>query len=150
MFTGVRMRNTFFAAIAGFWLAADAAGAAPPEVPFAKDFQIMGITITSGGDILTYAAARNVGGKVAICGAVWFENATATTRTLERQFTEKIAFTLAGKAIPVSTGVFKRYKTLAEAEAVGVARCSVTNRAWQPAYEKTPLRFEIGKTTAYQ
>jgi hypothetical protein len=81
---------------------------------------------------------------------VWFEDATGTTRSLERQFTEQVGFTLAGRPLSVSTGVFARYKSIADAETGGKARCSVTGRAWDASYVKTPLQIIVGSSTASQ
>ena len=125
--------------------------AAPPEVPYGDDFQMYGFSVGSGGDILIYAGVREIGGKTGVCGVIWFEGATSTTKTIERQFTEKMGFSIAGQPIRVSTGDFKRYNSREEVEKAGMARCFKSNKPWKPAYAKTPLVMSLGNgTQAFQ
>jgi hypothetical protein len=109
--------------------------AAPPGVPIGQDFTGMGISVTSGGEIVVYAGVREIGCKVGVCGAVRFDDVTATTQTLERQFTGQVGF---------------RYKTVEEAQVKGIARCAATRRAWDPGFAKTPLKMTPGRATAGQ
>jgi len=146
----MKIRAIAAAAAALYLVFSGASHAKPAEVPIGQDFEGFAFSVTSSGQIIIFAGARDIGGKVAICGVVFFEDATATTRSLERQFTEKVGFSLAGKPIPVSTGVFKRYKSVEEAKAGGTARCSTSNRPWNPAYAKTPVVMTLGPTTAFQ
>jgi hypothetical protein len=44
----------------------------------------------------------------------------------------------------VSTSDFKRYNSREEVEKAGIARCFKSNRAWDPAYAKTPLVMSLG------
>lgn len=119
----------FIGVCAVFLVLSGAGHAAPPEVPIGPDFEGLGISVTSGGQIVVFAGIRNIGGKVGVCGVVWFEDVTATTRSLERQFTEQVGFSIAGKPLSVSTGAFKRYTDVDEAKDTGIARCATTRRA---------------------
>jgi hypothetical protein len=132
------------AAVAAVLSLSGAGQAAPPEVPYGDDFQMYGFSVGSGGDILIYAGVREIGGKTGVCGVIWFEGATSTTKTIERQFTEKMSFSIAGQPIRVSTSDFMRYNSREEVEKAGIARCFKSNRAWDPAYAKTPLVMSLG------
>lgn len=122
------------------------AAAGGPEVKPSKDFQGIGYSITSSGNVVIFAGVRAIEGKVAVCGLVYFEKATSTTKAVEPQFTEKVRFSIGGKGLSVSTRAFKRYKTEAEAYA-GNARCAITTTAWNDAYGKAKLSMELGSVT---
>lgn len=142
--------------ILSFWRAAaviaamapNLASAAVPEVQPGKDFVGIGYSISSSGNVIVYAGAREIGGKVAVCGLVWYEKATSSTRAIEAKFTEKMAFKIAGKGLSVSTRAFNRFKSEAEA-AVGLARCSVTTTPWKASYGKAKLTMTLGNVTIY-
>ena len=103
--------------------------------------------IDSGGEVQVWAAPRDAGGKLAICGVVVFEKATATTRAIERRFSERISFTLGGQAVHVQTDVFKRYKTMDEAIAADKSGCSISNLPWDKGYSKAKLDMNLVATT---
>ena len=123
--------------------------AAVPEVKPGKDFVGIGYSISTSGNVNVYAGVREIGGKVAVCGMVWYEKATSSTRAIEAKFTEKMTFKIAGKGLTVSTRTFSRYKTEEEA-AAGVARCSVTTTAWKSAYGKAKLTMNLSSVTIYE
>lgn len=128
------------------------AHAAAPEVDPANDFKGLGFEVTSGGSIgsvVVFAAPRDIGGKLAICGTVFFEDATHTLMSVERQYTSRMSFRLAGKNVPVNTGVFSRYETEAEASA-GKARCYVTRKPWQAGYASAPFEMRLAPGGASQ
>jgi hypothetical protein len=122
--------------------------AAVPEVTPGKDFVGMGYSLSSAGNVIVYAGVREIEGKVAVCGMVWYEKATSSTRAIEAKFTEKMSFKIAGKGLSVGTRSFNRFKTEDEA-ANGTARCSVTTTAWKPAYGKAKLDMKLGNVTVY-
>lgn len=123
--------------------------AAVPEVPPGKDFVGIGYSLSSAGDVIVYAGVRDIGGKVAVCGMVWYEKATSSTRAIEAKFTEKMSFKIAGKGLSVSTRAFNRFKTEQDA-ANGTARCSVTTTSWKAAYGKAKLEMKLGNVTIYE
>lgn len=123
--------------------------AAVPEVKHASDFVGVGFSLTSSGEVVVYAGVREIGGKVAVCGLVWFDKATATTRVIEPKFTEKISFKIDGKGLRVSTRLFNRFKTKEDAT-TGLARCSVTQTVWKASYGKAKLKMSLGNVTVYE
>jgi hypothetical protein len=123
-----------------------AAHAEAPSVQADRDFQGLQYSLTSSGNIVTFAGARNIGGKLGVCGLVFFENATASTRALEKKFAEHIQFKIAGKAIHVETAYFTRYATKQDSM-VGKAGCSVTTRAWDPVFAKAKLEMALPNQT---
>jgi hypothetical protein len=121
------------------------AAAGAPEVKPANDFAGIGYTVTSTGTIVVSAGLREISGKVAVCGIVWFEKTvTNTTKVIEVKFTDQIKFSAGSKALRVNTRVFKRYDSEAAAKA-GMARCSVTATPWSVAFAKTPLKLTMGR-----
>jgi hypothetical protein len=121
--------------------------AGSPEVKPGEDFQGISYSMSTSGQVVIYAGLRNVDGKLAVCGLVFFEKkATATTRTSEKDVTDKIHFRIAGKSIRVTPRSFKRYLTEAEANG-GNAGCSVTTKVWQDAYSKAELTMDLGDGT---
>ncbi len=123
--------------------------AAVPEVKPGNDFVGIGYSVSTAGNVIVYAGVREISGKVAVCGMVWYEKATSSTRAIEAKFTEKMSFKIAGKGLTVSTRSFNRYKTEDEA-ANGLARCSVTTTAWKAAYGKAKLDMKLRNTTVYE
>lgn len=144
----MRLFSRCGALAAAFCLSANLAAAAGPEVKPSKDFQGVGYSISSSGSVVVFAGVREMSGKVAVCGFVFFEKATSSTVAIEPKFTEKMRFSIAGKGLSVSTRAFKRYKTEAEAFA-GNARCAITTTPWNPAFGKAKLSMKLGATTVY-
>jgi hypothetical protein len=116
------------------------------EVALAGDFIGLSYAINTRSDVFLYAAVRDVGGQVAVCGTVWTENATNTAKRLERQVARKIKFSVAGQRLRVNTDEFNRYETREEAEA-GLAGCSATNTAWQAGFATQPLEATLAPGT---
>lgn len=114
-----------------------------PEVEPGNDFQGISYSISTSGVVVIYAGIRNVNGKLAVCGLVFFEKkANATTRSAEKGISENIRFKVGGTAVKVTTRSFKRYMT--EEEARGkTAGCSVTGKAWQDGYGKAKLTLAL-------
>ena len=136
-------------AIALAFMVPNLAMAKVPEVKFGKDFVGVGYSISSSGNVVVYAGVREIGGKVAVCGMVWYEKATSSTRAIEAKFTEKMRFKIAGKGLTVSTRSFNRFNSEQEAQ-TGLARCSVTTTPWQAAYGKAKLDMKLGSVTIYE
>lgn len=123
--------------------ASGSAVAGPPEVKPGPDFVGIGIDLSSmKGTVVVYAGAREISGKVAVCGVVFFENPTATIKEVEPKVTSKLIFSLAGKRLQVQPSAFKRYSTEAEA-LVGNARCSATRTPWSAALGKAKLKIDL-------
>jgi hypothetical protein len=121
------------------------AAAKAPEVDPANDFAGISYGVSSSGKIVVFAGVREIGGKVAVCGLVFFEKATGTTKGIEPDFTQQIAFSIGGQSLRVQTSLFSRFPS--EAEAVkGKARCSATNRAWNAGYAKAKLKMSMPST----
>ena len=117
--------------------------AASPEVQPGRDFEGISYSMSTSGQVVVYAGLRNIKGKLAVCGLVFFEKkANATTRAAERQITDNIKFKIAGKSINVTPRSFTRYVTEQEADG-GTAGCSVTTKAWQDAYSKAKLTMAL-------
>lgn len=114
------------------------------EVLAADDFVGVNFDLSSGGRYTMFAAAREVNGKVAVCGMVWFENATGTSRATEPALTERIAFRVGGQGLTVNTRAFRRYTDVAAAQAEQKARCAVTSTAWSQKFHGQRLRIGAG------
>ncbi len=125
------------------------ASAAVPEVKPGPDFVGVGYSLSSSGNVIVYAGVREVGGKVAVCGMVWYEKATSSTQAIEAKFTEKMSFKIGKKGLSVNSRAFNRFKTKEDAEA-GLARCSVTTTAWRAEYAKAKLTMKLGSVTIYE
>lgn len=123
--------------------------AAVPEVMPGKDFVGMGYSLSSSGNVVVYAGVREISGKVGVCGMVWYENATSSTRAVEARFTEKMTFKIGSKGLSVSTRAFNRFNTQDDAQ-IGKARCSVTTAPWKPEYGKAKLTMNLGQVTIYE
>ena len=136
-------------AVALAFMVPNLAMAKVPEVKFGEDFVGVGYSISSSGNVVVYAGVREIGGKVAVCGMVWYEKATSSTRAIEAKFTEKMRFKIAGKGLTVSTRSFNRFNSEQEAQ-TGLARCSVTTTPWQAAYGKAKLDMKLGSVTIYE
>ena len=95
-----------------------------------------------------FAGVREMSGKVAVSGLVFFEKATTSTTAIEPKFTEKMRSSIAGKGLSVSTREFKRYKTEDEAYAATV-RCAVTTTPWKADYSKAKPAMNLGAVTVY-
>lgn len=144
------MRSLFLGGMTAlFFLVPTVTMAAVPEVQPANDFVGIGYRVSSSGEVIVYAGVREIGGRLAICGLVWFEKATASTRSIEPKFSEKIVFRIDGKGLAVTTRVFSRFKTEDDA-AKGKARCSVTQTAWKASYSKAKLTMTLGNETVYE
>ncbi|MCW1918269.1 hypothetical protein NX862_05860 [Rhodobacter sp. KR11] len=128
-------------------LLAAPARAEAPTTEITSDFVGIGYTLSTGGEVQVYAAPREMGGKLAICGFVLFLKATATTRTIERRGTASIGFWLGPSPIHVQTDLFKRYKSEEEIAASPKAGCAATNTTWDPTYSKAPLKLEMTNGT---
>lgn len=139
--------RTLFSTLFVFLCLAGPTLAEVPTTPLAQDFDGIGYRIDSGGEVQVFAAPRQVGDKLAVCGIVVFAGATATTRAIERRFSERIAFKIAGQPLHVTTDLFKRYKSPAEAQAANTAGCSVSNLPWDKSYAKTRLDMKLAATT---
>lgn len=130
-------------AVSVFLLLTTTLAAASPEVKPGSDFQGISYSMSTSGQVVVYAGLRNIKGKLAVCGLVFFEKkANATTRAAERQITDNIRFGIAGKSIKVTPRSFTRYVTEKEADG-GTAGCSVTAKTWQDAYSKAKLTMEL-------
>jgi hypothetical protein len=116
------------------------------EVALADDFIGFSYAINTRSDVFMYAAVRNIGGQVAVCGTVWTENATNTAKQLERRVARKIKFSVAGQRLRVDTDEFNRYET-EEAAVAGLAGCSATNTAWQEGFSTQPLEASLSPGT---
>ena len=118
-----------------------------PTTDIAQDFVGIGYSLSTGGEVEVYAAARDMGGKLAICGFVVFLKATATSRTIKRQGTKSIGFWLDQAPIHVQTDLFKRYKSEEELAASPKAGRSATNVDWNPAFSQVKLKMEMTNGT---
>ena len=135
----------FLIALAVLCVSTPALAEAPTVNPD-QDFIGVGFELTSSGKVEVYAAPRQVGGKLAICGLVLVEKATNTTKVIERRFTATIQFRLAGKLVAVQTAFFKRYYDRADL-ATAVAGCSVTPTPWDKSFAKAEFKMDMGRVT---
>lgn len=134
-------RSTLFLA-----LLALPALAETPTVQIDDGYEGIGYKMSSGGEVQVWAAPREVGGKLGICGFVLMEKATATTRVIEKEGTSNVIFTLAGKPLRVVTDRFKRYKSMDELKASPLAGCSVIEAPWDKSYAGA-LTLDLGNFT---
>lgn len=112
-------------------------------------FQAIAFSNTSKLGMAIYAGVREIDGRVAVCGLVFFgEKISNSLRQGEPQITRKLKYILGGVRLHPQTSQFKRYKTEAEGLA-GKAGCSVTNEPWQKAFAKTLLKMETVGGASY-
>jgi hypothetical protein len=126
---------------------ANLAVAGAPEVKLSANYVGMSVDVkTVRGVVFVIADAREISGKVAVCGLVFFEKPTATLKVMESQITKKLDFSLAGTKLIVNTSVFKRFDTEADATA-GNARCWVSTTAWKASFGKAKLAMNLPRGT---
>ena len=123
-----------------------AAVAQAPTVHPSADFQGIEMNIGGGGKVITFAGARQIGDKLAICGLVFFDGANGTAKALEGRFLEHMQFKMNGKAVHVQTALFNRFPDQTTAQK-GLAACSVTNTPWDPAFAKMKLEMHLPSET---
>lgn len=135
----------FLIAFAALCLTTPALAEAPTVKPDAG-FVGIGFELTSSGKVEVYAAPRQVGDKLAICGLVLVEKASNTTKAIERRFTSAIQFRIAGKTVAVETAFFKRYYDRTDLPKA-VAGCSVTPTPWDKSFAKAEFKMEMSRMT---
>lgn len=121
--------------------------AGPITVVPGADFKGVGAQLGSSGKFFAFAAPRDVGGKLAICGLVYYEKANSTTKALERRFTEHMQFKLAGKPVRANPDQFLRYASQDQAVKANKAGCSVTTQAWDASYAKAAFTVDLPSET---
>ena len=141
------MKKSFLGCVmaAALCFAPSLVAAGAPEVKLGAGYVGMSIDVkTVRGVVFLFAEAREFGGKVAVCGLVYFENPTATLKVMEPKITSKIDYSISGKRLTVNTSMFNRFKTEADAKA-GTARCSMTTAAWKAAYGNAKLAINLAR-----
>lgn len=124
--------------------------AGPPEVKLGAGYAGIRVDVkTVRGVVFVIADAREIGGKVAVCGLVFFEKPTATLKQMTSQIASKIDYSIAGTRLTVNSSLFNRFETEAEAQA-GNARCSVTATSWKATYAKANLTMKLGRGSIYE
>lgn len=136
------------AIVAAVSLLASGAQAQVPQVPPAKDFVGLGITTTAGGSIDVWAAARQIDGKVAVCGAVIDQTRTNTASHLIPKILATVLFQLENNRLAVQPAAFNTFKSMDEAKA-GKAGCYVTKTVWEDRFKKIPLTLSLGLRRIY-
>jgi hypothetical protein len=124
------------------------ASAQDVEVPPSDDFKGLLYAVNSKSEIFVFAALRDVGGMVGVCGLVWTNDATNSAKFLEPKFTKKMRFSVSGQKLVVNTQKFNRFASREEAND-GMAGCAVTKTAWQAAYASASLEMDLPSTTVY-
>lgn len=152
---GSRLRTRFLSVgLAAFvFVAAQPAPAQPILVEADANFVpfAFGNPVSKKVDLAIFADARDIGGKVAVCGLVFFgDNVTNTLRHAgEAQLTRQVQYSLNGERLNFSADSFRRYKNEAEALAENKAGCVVTRKPWQKAYDKMPIKMRVAGGTTY-
>ena len=121
-------------------LAANAAQAQKITATPHGDYQGVTFEMTSGGSLTVAAGLHQINGKVAVCGFVWFENATGTTRNIEHLMTRKVQYVLDGRVLGVTPQSFVRLDSVEEAK-TSKAGCSVLRKDWSDV--KDPKSFHM-------
>ena len=96
--------------------------------------------IDAGGKYLLFAGLHEIGGKAAVCGLIYYDTKSGSTKQLERKFSKQLQFHVDGKVLGASSESFSRYADKAEAKGKE-AGCSISNRKWTDV--KNPKSFEI-------
>ena len=97
-------------------------------------------------DFVIVAGAENIGGRVAVCGLVFFTPTGSSAKPYETQVTRKIKFYLNGQKLTVQTGAFRRYPS-EEAAIKGGAGCSVTRFPWQEGFDRRTFEIRASDVT---
>jgi hypothetical protein len=144
----MQLSAPFLAGSALMACAAGTAAAQPLLLPYREDYTIHGFgDAMSQPDFLIFAGAEQIGGKLAICGAVVFGPKGSHAISYEHKGTRKVKFSMAGHRIPVNTDTFRRYTSIEAADADGRVGCSLTSIPWQPAFAQTPVEITAGRIT---
>ena len=114
-----------------------------PTVPIDDSFVGIGYSLEAAGSVEVYAAQRDVGGKLGICGFVVMNKMNATGRAIEKRATHNIAFWLGDTPLSVQTDRFLRYKSEDELKASPKAACVATQAPWQKGLERAKLKMEL-------
>jgi hypothetical protein len=134
------MKMVLLAATAAFGLAGTTADAQRIKVAPNKGYLAIVSQPSSGGSYVMAAGLHEINGKAAVCGLVWFDTKSNTTKQIEPEFTKQKRFAVDGKVLGVTTSAFIRYDTEAEAKK-GMAGCSLSNRKWGDV--KDPKSFKV-------
>jgi hypothetical protein len=106
--------------------------AAPPEIPVPRSYHLWTITTGGGAGIVVGMIPQDVGGTLAICGAIWPVNEKRQgISTRDRVFREAIV-EIRGKPVRANLNIFPAFDNQ---EAVQTFRCAVTNSPWQGPYK---------------
>jgi hypothetical protein len=130
------------ALVATTLLLAAASPAAPQEVPVARDFSAMKVTVNADDVVVLVAGVRDQGGRIAVCATVWLEKSSSSTRALVPDLLRNIRFRLGTTQLTPDVTRFPVHDSLAAAEASGKARCVATRIASAPALLRTTLTLE--------
>jgi hypothetical protein len=131
--------------------AASTAAAQPVLMPYRDGYTVHGFgDSNTHPDYVLFAGVEQIGGNLAVCGAVVFDPKGSHAKSYERKATRKVKFILGGQRIPVNTDTFRRYASIESAEADGRVGCSLTTIPWQPAFARTPLEIKAGPITVME
>lgn len=114
------------------------------EVPLERDFGGVEMTVKPLGSYVVVVAARNLGGKVGVCGTIWFNRGGGTLRHVEPKITDSYRFSIDGVPLKVNSRRFKRHDSEEAAVAYGKAQCSVTKTPWSDSFTGKPVTMEQG------
>lgn len=123
-----------------------------PSSPLTPQTQVMGIKFRPKGSMKIAAFAREIGGRVAICG-VWSLGPDISRYIKTTQRHKK---TLGAASVRIANrtmvrGLVFMAEVADEQIAPGTpAPCEVSRFTWQPAYAKTPVEIIVTPVTAFE
>jgi hypothetical protein len=116
----------------------DVSLAAPPEIAKPRAFQLWYISGKGGASIVIGMILQEIGGNIAICGAVWPQDERRSSIASQNHEFHKSVIKVRGKIVPASLDVFPFYDTR---DAAKTFRCSVSDQPWQGPYKSDDFRL---------
>jgi hypothetical protein len=115
-----------------------ASSAAPPEIPKPRAFPVWYIQGDHGKTVIVGMVLREIGGKLAICGAGWPEDGRFDTTATQERF-RRGTIKVEGKATSVDLNVVQFHATREEARTF---RCGVTDRLWKDSDKDAGFKWK--------
>ncbi len=119
-----------------------AAPAAAQNVPFDNTAQGISITLGGGKALVVVVMAREIDGRLALCGASFLDGSSAAVRANRRELMRDLMISIGGRPVSADIPSFAAYDTQAEAEQGG-ARCVASRQPWKDSYKGAEIKFRM-------
>ena len=130
--------------LALLWAIPGTSSAAPPEIPVPAQYLLWTVTTGGGSGIVVGLVPQEVGGKIAVCGAIWPVNEKQQgIASRDRVFRETI-IEFRGKLVRANLNALP---VVANQEAAKTFRCLVTTRPWEGPYKDKEFTVRLRTST---